>query len=608
MKKKAFTLTELLVVVVIIGVLSAVVLPKFNKVIESRRTAEAESVLRAVRNEQEMRCTLDKNYTTNKDNLAVWPKRDSANYTYALNSQGMSATSKDKDYTLEIKTYLDGGICCKGSYCNSLNKDYPNCDDYEATPNTKDCVPAGVEGEEEIEAEPTPISTCEPNNNGQASYTTECPSFQFGSQHYPQVGSVKYVWDYEECAYVEQSSQCVCAAPNGKSSYSENKCPSTQVGSYVYEWDTTSCSYIEHNYCSPKCETRFNEGYDKDQECTTGHGGLFPGGTWNEQTCDCECPEGTTLNREFYVCEPECDDGGAQSCEDPQRVAGYDTVAGTWDHNACTCKCPQGYKLDQYGQCYREVECDMGESENLYKAQDCESGSQYSEVHGTWNKQTCSCDCPPNTEWTTYTYSYDWAPYGACEPSCGPGFDSQKYWCTRKHTTAKDEVPGHWVGWKPNGRSCECVCLTDQGEHYGTYKRSDGTYGTYCYRQNCQTGKPRFGSWESDKSGCELSHPAWAARKCDNGGYNNSTSSDCRYFPGKWDDDNCQCNCPKGTRLLGGFCVLRRGVSPEDVDRDMFYGDDGYELEEGREWDWDAWLDDDGGDYDGNDQWDADWY
>ena len=42
-KKKAFTLTELLVVVIVIGVLSAVVLPKFSKVIEGRshRTGKA---------------------------------------------------------------------------------------------------------------------------------------------------------------------------------------------------------------------------------------------------------------------------------------------------------------------------------------------------------------------------------------------------------------------------------------------------------------------------------------------------------------------------------------------------------------------------------------
>ena len=60
-KKKAFTLTELLVVVIVIGVLSAVVLPKFNKVIETRKTTEAEEMMAAVRTEQERRCSLDKN-------------------------------------------------------------------------------------------------------------------------------------------------------------------------------------------------------------------------------------------------------------------------------------------------------------------------------------------------------------------------------------------------------------------------------------------------------------------------------------------------------------------------------------------------------------------
>ena len=82
MKKKAFTLTELLVVVVIIGVLSAVVLPKFTKVLETRKTTEAESIMAAVRNEQEARCMLDKDYTGNKNNLASLPKSESKNFDY----------------------------------------------------------------------------------------------------------------------------------------------------------------------------------------------------------------------------------------------------------------------------------------------------------------------------------------------------------------------------------------------------------------------------------------------------------------------------------------------------------------------------------------------
>ena len=59
-KKKAFTLTELLVVVIVIGILSAVVLPKFNKVVETRKTTEAEEVMAAIRTEQEKRCSLNK--------------------------------------------------------------------------------------------------------------------------------------------------------------------------------------------------------------------------------------------------------------------------------------------------------------------------------------------------------------------------------------------------------------------------------------------------------------------------------------------------------------------------------------------------------------------
>lgn len=48
-KKRAFTITELLVVVVVMGVLAAVTLPKFGKMLETQKTAEAESVMRAVR-------------------------------------------------------------------------------------------------------------------------------------------------------------------------------------------------------------------------------------------------------------------------------------------------------------------------------------------------------------------------------------------------------------------------------------------------------------------------------------------------------------------------------------------------------------------------------
>ena len=93
--KRAFTLTELLIVVIVIGVLSAVTLPKFTRVIENRKVTEAEEMMSAVRTEQERRCAMDKKYTLNFANLSdVVSSSDTKNYTYSLQTEGVSATSK----------------------------------------------------------------------------------------------------------------------------------------------------------------------------------------------------------------------------------------------------------------------------------------------------------------------------------------------------------------------------------------------------------------------------------------------------------------------------------------------------------------------------------
>jgi len=131
-KKKAFTLTELLVIVVVLGVLAAVVLPKYRKVLESRRTTEAEAILGAVRMEQERRCALDKPYVRDLSKLDDLVRTsESSYYTYATldSGSGASASSKgDLNYQLVMPSYADGRICCRGEACAQLSKDYPLCD------------------------------------------------------------------------------------------------------------------------------------------------------------------------------------------------------------------------------------------------------------------------------------------------------------------------------------------------------------------------------------------------------------------------------------------------------------------------------------------------
>ena len=56
--KKAFTLIELLVVVLIIGILAAIALPKYERAVERSRVAEAEIMIRTLRDAQ-ARCYLE---------------------------------------------------------------------------------------------------------------------------------------------------------------------------------------------------------------------------------------------------------------------------------------------------------------------------------------------------------------------------------------------------------------------------------------------------------------------------------------------------------------------------------------------------------------------
>ncbi len=154
---KAFTLMELLVVVVLAGILATIVLPKFTNVLDSYRLIEAERMMEAVRNEQEQRCMLDKKYTAEAGKLSVIPQGNANTYTssyflYELNTyrtydgkayMGISATDLKNHVKLEIPSYLDGRICCDN--CQTLNRSYPTCAELVALadyrPVTSDCRP-----------------------------------------------------------------------------------------------------------------------------------------------------------------------------------------------------------------------------------------------------------------------------------------------------------------------------------------------------------------------------------------------------------------------------------------------------------------------------------
>ena len=138
LNQQGFTLTELLMGVLMISILSAAVLPKYTKMVDSFRVQEAQELMVAIRNEQVSRCLLNKQYTTQANHLTILPSSASgstyttSNFVYDLSrGNGITATSLTSGYVLEIPSYKDGRICCdncsdehNGSY---LSKSYDIC-------------------------------------------------------------------------------------------------------------------------------------------------------------------------------------------------------------------------------------------------------------------------------------------------------------------------------------------------------------------------------------------------------------------------------------------------------------------------------------------------
>lgn len=335
-KNQAFTLTELLVVVVIIGVLSAVVLPKFSKMLETRKTGEAEELMAAVRNEQEARCALDKNYTKIGTTLSSLSKNDAVQagsvfssdfYSYRLEDVGMQAQRKDVDYTLRIPSYADGRICCSGSGCDKLNKDYPDC---ESLVNQTDFVRASA----------------------------DCAAPAIGEGKNPEPPQC------EVPAETTRTQACGCTG-TGTKTQTFNPAPD------VCAWGTWSACSEEETNCE-KCDASHQEGQTFTKSCTCGnatykwHCGSDTSYKWDDQVVtDCitkpqdetqQCPEGQEGTKtRSYTCsngmwvaqawsdtciEKNCDPTGAlkAACE-PEKTESGRTFLYTW--NPATCECAE---------------------------------------------------------------------------------------------------------------------------------------------------------------------------------------------------------------------------------------------------------------------------
>ena len=313
-KKKAFTLTELLVVVIVIGVLSAVVLPKFSKVIETRKTTEAEEMMAAVRTEQERRCSLDKNYTTDAAavNLA---SLNTKNFNYTLKNTGIEAASTGKyGYTLKMPSYRDGRLCCDSAeQCAKLNKNYPLCSELTA----KADYTSGAECAAGEEPDNTP-KTCE----GPSTQACGC---QNGGTQTRTCDTTTGTWSAWSLCSI--SDDCECTDPQEAISQTCNTCGTqtrtatcnTATGKWNYSsWGTCSRTQRECDCQNPPA------GEASSRACPDGYTGTQTR-TWNatacawsdwSDTCTETCVENYTMPTETASsAKDDCDGDGNNEFE-----------------------------------------------------------------------------------------------------------------------------------------------------------------------------------------------------------------------------------------------------------------------------------------------------
>jgi len=119
LRKKGFTLVELLIVVIIIGILATIAVPQYSKMVEKTKMAEAKSILGSIMTAQELYNVEHGEYTDDVNDLMVELPADTSMRHYYVYDVDAASTTATWSATAARK--ITGGITGKDWYSDAYD-------------------------------------------------------------------------------------------------------------------------------------------------------------------------------------------------------------------------------------------------------------------------------------------------------------------------------------------------------------------------------------------------------------------------------------------------------------------------------------------------------
>ena len=350
--RKGFTLIEVLVVSLIVGVLASILLATYQKYILKSRAAEAINLLEIVKKRQHIARAKSKSRTfiTNVSDIVPLTSRPNEvlagdsliinnNYILTLNEQNQCAVVSYKQQNQErfkfAISYVKAGLGCQGDICSSFGE---TISDISSVCSTED----------------TPICTYQNCDLGQTWSSEACSCVQCTScapgYHFSGVGC-ECVSDGTPIVLECQSPRvlvngnCVCPSCTGGQVLTGNNCTCSCPLNKPY-WDGMNCIACD----SPKVWQ------NKQCVCPACSGGQV---ITDEKNCTCSCPSEKPYwdGNECIECKSprQWINGECIACESPRQwIDGECKCPGEkhWDGKKCvSCAPPRPIWNEQTKKC-----------------------------------------------------------------------------------------------------------------------------------------------------------------------------------------------------------------------------------------------------------------